>query len=124
MEIVSLPIVIDREKLDSRFRLVVVATERARKLINGAKPCVPLKYLKESTVALEELVSCDVDIVKGKEARKAIREAIEQKELEAAGIHETAEEDEVKKEIEKELGNYVNDAEGNAVSDGNAGTEE
>lgn len=121
MEIVSLPIVFDRERLDSRFRLVVVATERARKLINGAKPCVPLKYLKESTVALEEVVSCDVEIVKGKEARKAIRDAIEKKEMQAAGAQEAVEEDEVKKEIEKELGNYVNDSEGGA---GNAGTEE
>ncbi len=121
MEIVSLPIVFKKEILDSRFRLVVVATERARKLINGAKPCVPLKYLKESTVALEELVSCDVEIVRGKEARKALREEIERKEMQAAGTAEAAEEDEVKKEIEKELGNYVSEAEGSA---GNAGTEE
>ncbi len=121
MEIVSLPIVFGKERLDSRFRLVVVATERARKLINGAKPCVPLRYLKESTVALEELVSCDVEIVQGKEARKAIRDAIEQKEQQAAGAREAVEEDEVKKEIEKELGNYVNDADGSA---GTTGTEE
>lgn len=121
MEIVSLPIVFEKERLDSRFRLVVVATERARKLINGAKPCVPLRYLKESTVALEEIISCDVEIVKGKDARKAIRDAMEQKELKAAGPQEAVEEDEVKKEIEKELGNYVNDAEGGA---GIPGTEE
>ncbi len=118
MDIVSLPIVFDRDILDSRFRLIVVATERARKLINGAKPCVPLKYLKESTVALEEIVSCDVDIVKGKEARKAIRDAMEQKKELAAGAAETAEEDQVKKEIEKELGNYVDDTDGKADTSG------
>ena len=121
MEIVSLPIVFNKELLDSRFRLVIVATERARKLINGAKPCVPLRYLKESTVALEEIVSCDVEIVKGKEARQALRDAMEKKEAQqAAGTLEAVEEDEVKKEIEKELGNYVNDAEGGP---GTAGTE-
>lgn len=112
LDIVSLPIVFEKERLDSRFRLVIVATERARKLINGAKPCVPLRYLKESTVALEELVSCDVEIVVGKEARQALRDAMEKKEAQAAGTLEAVEEDEVKKEIEKELGNYVNDAEG------------
>ncbi len=121
MDIVSLPIVFEKERLDSRFRLVIVATERARKLINGAKPCVPLRYLKESTVALEEIVSCDIEIVKGKEARQALREAMEKKEAQAAGTLEAVEEDEVKKEIEKELGNYVNDAEGGP---GIPGTEE
>jgi len=118
LEIVSLPIVFGKERLDSRFRLVVVATERARKLINGAKPCVPLKYLKESTVALEEIVSCDVEIVKGKDARKALRESIEQKEKQAAGTQELIEEDQVKKEIEKELGNYVDDTDGSAGKSG------
>jgi len=121
LEIVSLPIVFDKDRLDSRFRLVVVATERARKLINGAKPCVPLRYLKESTVALEEIVSCDVVIVKGKDARKALRESIDQKEKLAAGSQSAAEEDQVKKEIEKELGNYVDDTEGSA---GNSGAED
>ena len=118
MEIVSLPIVFESERLDSRFRLVVVATERARKLINGAKPCVPLKYLKESTVALEEIVSCDVVIVKGKDARKALHDSIAQKEKLAAGPQVEVDEDQVKKEIEKELGNYVDDTEGSAGKSG------
>ena len=114
MEFVSLPIVFGKERLDSRFRLVVVATERARKLINGAKPCVPLRYLKESTVAREEIVSCDIEVVIGKDARKALRESIEQKAKLADGTRLVAEEDQVKKEIEKELGNYVDDTEGGA----------
>lgn len=118
MEIVSLPIVFGKERLDSRFRLVVVATERARKLINGAKPCVPLRYLKESTVALEEIVSCEIEVVQGKDARKALRESIEKKEKLAAGTQLIVEEDQVKKEIERELGNYVDDAEGGAVKSG------
>ncbi len=119
MEIVQLPIVIDKKKLDSRFRLIVIATERARKLINGAKPCVPLRYLKESTVALEELVSCDIEIVRGKDARKAIREAMEEKETKATGAQaEAVEEDETKKAIEEDLGVYINDAEGNTGAGG------
>lgn len=122
MEIVQLPIVIDKKKLDSRFRLIVIATERARKLINGAKPCVPLRYLKESTVALEELVSCDIEIVRGKDARKAIREAMEEKETKATGAQaEAVEEDETKKAIEEDLGVYINDAEGNTGAGGAEG---
>lgn len=110
MEIVSLPVVFNKSKIDSRFRMVILATERAKQIINGAKPTIQSKYLKSTTTALEELSVSHVNYVTGKEARKALQEAIAQKiakELRAPG--EAADEDEVKKEIEKDLSVYISE---------------
>lgn len=110
MEIVSLPIVIDEERLDSRFRMVILATERARQLMSGARPNIPTRYIKASTVALEELSECQFEYVTGKEARKAIQEAVAAKALQDMGVPgEGTEEDEIKREIEKDLGIYVSE---------------
>lgn len=117
MEIVSLPIVFGKERLDSRFRLVIIATERARRLIAGAKPCVPLRYLKESTVALEEIVSCNIEVVTGQDARSAVREAIAGKGSKPGDVRvEAVEEDATKKEIEKDLSVYIDDSAGSTES--------
>lgn len=109
MDIVSLPIDIEREKLDSRFRMVVLATGRARQLLRGTKPIISTKYIKSATIALEELSECHVEYVTGKEARKALQEDIASAKVkhEIGGNVEGVEEDEVKKEIEKDLGIYV-----------------
>ncbi len=107
MDIVSLPIVVGKEKLDSRFRMVVLATERARHLMSGAKTIVPTKYIKASTMALDELSECQIDYVTGKEARKAMQAAAAAKVLQDAARTVEGEEDETKKEIEKDLGIYV-----------------
>lgn len=108
MEIVSLPVVFNKSQIDSRFRMVILATERAKQIINGARPTIQSRYLKSTTTALEELSRSPVNYVTGKEARKAMQEAIAQKiagEMKHAG--EAGEEDEVKKEIEKDLGVYI-----------------
>src|SRR3990172_3305386 len=110
MDIVSVPIVINKEWVDSRFRMVVLATERAKQLMSGAKPVIPTKYIKAATIALLEVSECPVDYVIGKEARKAMQAE------EAAG--EGAEEDETKKEIEKDLGIYVREPEENIPGSG------
>lgn len=110
MDIVSLPIVIDNEKMDSRFRIVVLATERARQIMHGAKPTIPTRSIKATTAALEELSESQINYVTGKEARKAMQEAIAARALQEMGAAgEEAEEDETKKEIEKDLGVYVHE---------------
>ena len=110
MDIVSLPIVINKEWIDSRFRMVVLATERAKQIMSGAKPVIPTKYIKAATIALHEISECPVDYVIGKEARKAMQAAAAAKLLKAAeGAGEGTEEDEIKKEIEKDLGIYVHE---------------
>ena len=119
MDIVSLPIVFDKGRLDSRFRLVVLATERARQLMSGAKPGISTRYIKASTISLEELASCEFEYVTGKDARKAIQETIVKKELGGMGVAgEVAEEDEIKKEIEKDLGVYMPEAGGGTEAEG------
>ncbi|MDD5434866.1 MAG: DNA-directed RNA polymerase subunit omega [Nitrospira sp.] len=108
MEIVSLPVVFNKSKIDSRFRMVILATERAKQIINGAKPTIQSRYLKSTTTALEELSISNVNYVTGKEARKALQEAVAHKiAQEIKTVAETGIEDEIKKEIEKDLGIYV-----------------
>lgn len=111
MDIVSLPLPFDENKVDSRFRLVILATERARKLMSGAKPAISTGYIKPTTVALEELAECDIKYITGKEARQALQESMETRMLEEMGIKEEELEEELKDEkkieIEKELGVYV-----------------
>lgn len=75
MDIVSLPIEHDKEKIDSRFRLVVIASQRARELAYGAKAKVKTKNRKYPTVALEEALEEQLEFLVGEEARVANEEA-------------------------------------------------
>ena len=43
------------DNVDNRFQLVLVATRRARQLINGADPCVPRENDKPTVIALREI---------------------------------------------------------------------
>lgn len=51
------------EKIDSVYKLVLIAARRARQLGKGAKPLVKTDARKASTIALEEIlagkVSCE-----------------------------------------------------------------
>lgn len=75
MDIVSLPIENDREKIDSRFRLVVIAAQRSKELAFGAKPKVKTKFKKSSTLAIEETLEETLEFVTGEEARIAYEKA-------------------------------------------------
>jgi len=44
-----------REKVDSRYSLVVIAAKRARQLLEGAPRLVDIDSTKPVTVALQEL---------------------------------------------------------------------
>lgn len=110
MDIVSLPVVIDKEKIDSRFRIVILATERAKQIINGARPTVPTRYIKATTMAIEELTESQIDYVTGKEARKAVEDAVASRVLKEMDVEaKEVGEDETKKEIEKDLGVYIHE---------------
>lgn len=75
MDIVSVPIDINRKTIDSRFRLVIVAAQRARQIMEGAKPMIPTHpNHKESTLAIEEILSGELDILYGPDAVAAHRE--------------------------------------------------
>ncbi|MEJ2182042.1 MAG: DNA-directed RNA polymerase subunit omega [Nitrospirota bacterium] len=75
MDIVSLPIEIDKEKIDSRFRLVAIAAQRAKELAFGARPRVDTRYTKFTTTALEETIEGKLEFLVGEEARAANEKA-------------------------------------------------
>jgi len=97
-----------QEQFDSRHRLVIVSAERAKHLIQGARPTGISKFTKESTIALDEVLQGRIKYLKGKEARHAMKDAKRGKESETERMAMMAGED--AREIKKELGVYVDDS--------------
>jgi DNA-directed RNA polymerase subunit K/omega len=75
MDLVSLPTEIDKQKFDSRYRIVLAVSRRARVLYHGAMPKIASKSKKMTTVALEEVISGAVRVLSGEAAIKAREEA-------------------------------------------------
>ncbi|MBI5188129.1 MAG: DNA-directed RNA polymerase subunit omega [Nitrospirae bacterium] len=75
MDIISLPVEYDHNKIDGRYRLVVIASQRAKELAVGAKQKIQTKATKITTIALEEAINNTLEFLTGKEARKAKEEA-------------------------------------------------
>ncbi|MHB8882604.1 MAG: DNA-directed RNA polymerase subunit omega [Thermodesulfovibrionales bacterium] len=61
MDIISLPVEFDHEKIDGKFRLVAIAAQRAKDLSFGAKPKIQTKTKKVTSIAIEEAASLDKD---------------------------------------------------------------
>lgn len=110
MEIIELPIEIKSGQLDSRYRLVIIGAQRARQLMEGARASEDTKYLKATTVALEEFLDGELTFLTGKEARLAQRDARKVREdaLRKRALLER--EEEITKEIRKDLSIYVDDS--------------
>ncbi len=68
MNIVALPVEYDRKHIESKYRLVVIAAQRARELSLGAKEKIPTKSKKVSTSAIIETVSGEIEFLIGDEA--------------------------------------------------------
>ncbi|MEW6068971.1 MAG: DNA-directed RNA polymerase subunit omega [Nitrospirota bacterium] len=75
MDIISLPIEYDNTKIDGRFRLVAIASQRAKDLSLGVKPKVKTKAKKITTIALEETINNTIEFLTGESAKKAKEEA-------------------------------------------------
>lgn len=75
MDIISLPIDIDKEKIDSRFRLVIISSQRAIELSKGAKPKIQSKLNKITSNAILEAISGEVDFLTGQDASNAMEMA-------------------------------------------------
>ncbi len=77
MDIISLPVEYDTSKIDGKFRLVAIATQRAKDLSYGAKPKIKTKWKKVASIAIEEAVSpdCTLEYLTGEEAVAAKEEA-------------------------------------------------
>lgn len=107
MEIIALPIVVDEGKIDSRYRLVIVAAQRARQIMEGNGPAIQTRYTKATTIALEEFLEDKLEFFTGKEARLAQREAKRLREEELKHQALRAREREIASEISKELSELV-----------------
>lgn len=108
MDLISLPVIIDKEKIDGRYRLVVATAKRARALYMGVQPMRVSKAKKLTTLALEEVASGAVRILTGEAAIKAREEA---KKLSYEGMIDEAKQKEALPEdlteIEKDLKVYL-----------------
>jgi len=111
MDIVSLPVEIDEKKIDGRYRLVMIASERAKELSLGVKPKIQTKAKKVTTIAIEETIDGKLEFLVGEEAREAKEEAkkfdyrrlLEEKRREATPEELT--------ELEKDLKVYLHEKE-------------
>lgn len=65
---ISLPIEIGREKIDSRYRFVIAVAQRAKQLNQGSIPTKKTKARKITTIALEEVTCGTVYVFSGEEA--------------------------------------------------------
>ena len=75
MDIISLPVDYDQEKIDGRFRLVSIASQRAKDLSVGIQPKITTKAKKISTIAIEETIDNTIEFLVGDEAKQAKEEA-------------------------------------------------
>ncbi len=111
MDIISLPLEYDRNKIDGRYRVVAIASQRAKELALGVKPKIKTKAKKITSIAIEETVSGSIEFLTGEEAKKAkeedkkfdYRRLLEEREKAVAGEEVT--------ELEKDLKVYLHEKE-------------
>ncbi len=96
------------DQFDSRHRLVIVAAQRAKHLLQGSRSYGSSRFTKETTVALDESLRGEAKYLIGKEARDAMKEAKRGKEGETERMAMMTGED--AREIKKELSVYVDDS--------------
>lgn len=110
MDIISLPIEYDREKIDGIYRLVIASVQRAKDLSSGALPRIASKAQKITTLAIEEVATEAVTILTGEEAINAREEAkklTHKRMMDEAQQKETMPED--ISELEKDLKVYLSE---------------
>jgi DNA-directed RNA polymerase omega subunit len=111
MDTISLPIELDYNEIDGRFRLVHIISQRVKELSHKGKPMVASKAHKLTTIALEEAISYKLEFITGEEAKQANEEA---KKLDYKRFLEEkrrASEQEDLSELEKDLKFYLDERE-------------
>jgi DNA-directed RNA polymerase subunit omega len=96
------------DQFDSRHRLVIVAAQRAKHIVQGSRPYGTSRFTKETTIALDEVLRGEAKFLIGKEARDAMKEAKRGREGESERMALMTGED--AREIKKELSVYVDDS--------------
>lgn len=97
-----------QDQFDSRHRLVIVAAQRAKHILQGSRPSSTSRFTKETTISLDEVLRGEIKYLVGKEARDAMKEAKRGKEGETERMAMMTGED--AREIKKELSVYVDDS--------------
>ena len=75
MDIISLPVEYDNTKIDGKYRLVAIASQRAKDLSLGSKTKIQTKSKKVTSIAIEEAANASLEFLTGEEAIKAREEA-------------------------------------------------
>jgi DNA-directed RNA polymerase subunit omega len=109
MDIIALPIEYDKKKIESKYRLSVIASQRARELAFGAQPRIAKKARMISTTSLLETLANEIKFLTGEKAAAALEKAekidfrklIEDKRKSITDISE----------LEKDLKNYLHERE-------------
>lgn len=72
MDIITLPITYDKKKIDSKYRLAVIVSQRAKELLFGSQPKVEKTAAKTITTAILEIMEGNIDFISGNEASIAL----------------------------------------------------
>lgn len=75
MDILGGPLEYDTQKIDSRYRLVILATQRAQQLMEGSRPLAGTKRVKPASIGIEEVCAEHVTFLTGEEAQEALQKA-------------------------------------------------
>ena len=94
---------------DSRYRVVLVAAQRAKQIMRSGQQVQTSKYAKETSIALEEVFRGEVNYLVGQDARQAIRNSKRSMEGDFDQSM-VAEGDEDAKEIQQQLSVYIDDS--------------
>jgi DNA-directed RNA polymerase subunit omega len=111
MDIISLPVEFDDKKIDSKFRIVLMASQRAKELSLGSKPRIVTKAKKVTTIAIEEVISNSLEFLTGEEALRAKEEASKFDYRKLIEESRKAEAGEELSELEKDLKVYLHEKE-------------
>lgn len=114
MDIISLPFELKDVNIE-RYRLVIISCQRARQLVDGAKPYIETKGVKSTTVGIEEVLQGKVEFLTGKEARIAQKEY---KEIRRAKTKSSLGIEENQTEIKKDLSIYLDESKGRSKGQG------
>ena len=97
-----------QKEFDSRYRIVLIAAQRAKQLVRGGEPYLASKFSKDTSRALEEVLNGQFPYLIGQEAKEAIKIAkrANERPIDPALY---AQPDENAQEIKKELSVYIDD---------------
>ena len=111
MESIFLPVENSAIGVKSRYQLAILAAQRARQLMEGDKPTCSSRFVKPTTIAMEEILSGALKIFHGKEAQRYQDEALRARKERKERFLSPEREEELRKEIKKDLSVYLADVE-------------